>query len=126
MVSSQKISIFAKATTINDDNDNDNQNITRIMRRSRKSEYRRGVNEGMLNTFFSVTYLNNQENIEARKAIAIKSGTVFSKTWESERPGLRSLDDAYLRGFSVGMDGWESDEEINQVVKMAKISAITK
>jgi len=96
------------------------------MRKSRKSEYRRGVNEGMLNAFFNVTYLNNQENVEARKEIVIKSVRVACKTWESERSNLHSLEDAYQRGYSIGMDGWESDEEINEVVKMAKVSAITK
>ena len=95
------------------------------MRRSRKSEYRRGVHEGMLNSFFNVTYLDNQENVEARKAILIKSRLLTDKTWNDEKSNLHSLEDAHMRGYSVGMDGWESDEEMNEVVKMAKVSVIT-
>lgn len=96
------------------------------MRRSRKSEYRRGVYEGMLNTFFNVTYLSNEENVEARQQIFFKASTLSTKTWNNERGNLQSLDDAYTRGYSVGMDGWDSDEEIDEVCKMAKTSVAAK
>ena len=96
------------------------------MRRSRKSEYRRGVNAGMLHSFFSVTYLSIAENVEARKAIAIKSAGLAVKTWKTERDGLHSIENAYMRGFDVGMNGWESDEEMNEVSRQATLSVKVK
>lgn len=96
------------------------------MRRSRKSEYRRGVNAGMIQSFFNVTYLSIAENVEARKAIAIKSAGLTAKTWKTERDGLHSIEDAYFRGFDIGMNGWESDEEMNEVSRQAKLSVKVK
>ena len=96
------------------------------MRRSRKSEYRRGVYEGMLNTFFNVTYLSNEENVEARQQIFFKASELNTKTLDNDKANINSLEDAYQRGFSVGMDGWESDEEMNQIIKIAKTSVFVK
>lgn len=96
------------------------------MRRSRKSEYRRGVYEGMLNTFFNVNYLSNEENVEARQQIFFKASELNTKTWDNDKANINSMEDAYQRGFSVGMGGWESDEEMNQIIKIAKTSVFVK
>ena len=73
------------------------------MRRSKISEYRKGVLDGMLDCFFNVTYLSISENVEAKKIIVIKSSRLSIKTWKEERTNsLYTLEDAYWRGYSVG------------------------
>ena len=90
------------------------------MRRSRKSEFRSAVNEGMKHAFFEVTYLDINEAVEAKKHIAIISAGVADKHWAEYRNKCQSLDDAQVWGEVCGRDAW-SDEDMEKVAQLAKI-----
>lgn len=90
------------------------------MRRSRKSEFRSAVNEGMKHVFFEVIYLDINEAVEAKKHIAIISAGVADKHWAEYRDKCQSLDDAKVWGEVFGRDAW-TDEDMEKVAQMAKI-----
>ena len=80
------------------------------MRKSRKSEFKHAVNEGMVHAFFEHTYLGIEETVQVKKAIAVKSPAVAEKQWPE-----------YREKCQCGRDAW-TDEEMAEVERMAKVT----
>lgn len=93
------------------------------MRKSRKSEFKHAVNEGMVHAFFEHTYLGIEETVQVKKAIAVKSPAVAEKQWTEYREKCQSLEDARLWGEICGRDAW-TNEEMEEVEKMAMFAKL--
>jgi hypothetical protein len=101
------------------------------MRRTKKSEYKRGVFDGMWKSFLRMTDLPDDAKPEARQIIAIRASCLAQKTWRGSRAALKDLGDefdtlagAHMRGFTVGIYAWEGVYyERAEVERMAKLHA---
>lgn len=93
------------------------------MRRSKKSEFKKGIFRGLCRVFFSCTYLPTLASAEARKYIAIKAANEAAAAWDKYRITCDTLEKAAECGEWYGeRHGWESDAEVNKVAEMATLA----